>query len=416
MNQYFGYIRVSTPKQGMRGSSLQEQKSAIESYAGRHGLSVAAWFEERETAAELGRQIFSRMLKELDRGSAHGVIIHKIDRSARNLRDWANLGELIDRGLDIRFAHDDLDLTSRGGRLSADIQAVVAADFIRNLRDEVRKGFYGRLKQGVYPMRAPVGYRDMGAGRPKEPDPVQAPLVREAFELYASGEFAFDTLREAMHRRGLRNRDGGAVSKNGLTTILNSPFYIGLIHLLKTKETFQGAHQPIIPTALYDRVQAVLRGKRIGQPWKHDFLFRRLIVCTQCGRHLVGERQKGRYVYYRCHRPECGATCIAETAIDAELRRQLESLRFDSRELRDLRDMIENIRAFRCGSDAATKGFPALRTRLSTIYSTRVPSRPANRHCCARSAISSTGWNRQAQHRRWRTVCRNTSNSQIWLT
>ena len=156
MKRYIAYIRVSTPKQGERGSSLQEQKAAIDAYARRHGLDIAEWFEERETAAKQGRPVFLQMLKALERGRADGVITHKIDRSARNLRDWATLGELLDRGIELHFAHESIDLSSRGGRLSADIQAVVAADFIRNLRDEVRKGFYGRIKQGFYPLPAPL--------------------------------------------------------------------------------------------------------------------------------------------------------------------------------------------------------------------------------------------------------------------
>jgi len=57
------------------------------------------------------------------------------------LRDWADLGELIDAGVEVHFATESLDLHTRGGRLSADIQAVVAADYIRNLREETRKGF-----------------------------------------------------------------------------------------------------------------------------------------------------------------------------------------------------------------------------------------------------------------------------------
>ena len=50
----------------------------------------------------------------------HGVIIHKIDRSAGNLRDRADLGELIDAGIEVHFANESPDLNSRGGRLSAD--------------------------------------------------------------------------------------------------------------------------------------------------------------------------------------------------------------------------------------------------------------------------------------------------------
>src|ERR1700685_4627630 len=183
---YFGYIRVSTAKQGERGVSLQEQQSAIGQYAQRYGLNIAQWFEGRESAAKRGRPVFTQLMRALRKGTARGVIIHKIDRGARNLKDWADLGELIDRGVEVKFVHESLDMHSRGGRLAADIQAVVAADYVRNLRDEVLKGFYGRLKQGVYPLPAPTGYLDRGAGRPKDIDPIMGPLVRYAFERYSA--------------------------------------------------------------------------------------------------------------------------------------------------------------------------------------------------------------------------------------
>src|SRR3569832_103028 len=172
MKEFYGYIRVSTVKQGEKGVSLPEQKDAISRFAERNGLRISQWFEERVTAAKRGRPVFNEMLRLLKAHKAAGVVIHKIDRSARNLRDWADLIELSDRGIEIQVATENLDLRSRGGRLSADIQAVVAADFIRNLREETRKGFYGRLKQGLYPLAAPVGYLDRGRGKPKEPDPM----------------------------------------------------------------------------------------------------------------------------------------------------------------------------------------------------------------------------------------------------
>src|SRR5439155_659458 len=184
---------------------------AIARYAERHVRQIASWFEERETAAKRGRAVFNHVLKLLREDKADGVIIHKIDRSARNLKDWADLGELIDRGVEVHFANESLDLHSRGGRLSADIQAVVAADYIRNLREETRKGFYGRLKQGFYPLPAPLGYVDRGKGKCKDPDPVRAPLVRKAFELYSTGRFNLYTLLDELHRLGLRNKGGSKV-------------------------------------------------------------------------------------------------------------------------------------------------------------------------------------------------------------
>src|SRR6266705_452979 len=153
---YFSYIRVSTVRQGQTGTSLTEQREAIQRYAQRWSLEIVREFEEKETAAKSGRPVFLQMLSALKQRKADGVIIHKIDRSARNLRDWAELGDAIDRGIEVHFANENLDLESRGGRLSADIQAVVAADYIRNLREESRKGFYGRIKQGFYPLPAVI--------------------------------------------------------------------------------------------------------------------------------------------------------------------------------------------------------------------------------------------------------------------
>lgn len=343
MRQYFAYIRVSTVKQGERGSSLQEQRSAIEAYAQRNGLAIANWFEERETAAKQGRREFTRMLADLKSGRAHGVIIHKIDRSARNLRDWANLGDLIDQGIDVQFAHDSVDLRSRGGRLSADIQAVVAADYIRNLREEVKKGFYGRLKQGLYPLPAPLGYLDRGKGEKKVIDETRAALVRQAFQLYASQRFSLRALLTEITLMGLRRRNGGKLTLTGISTILNNPFYIGIIRLKRSGETFQGAHMPLITKALFDRVQAILRGKTNPKTQKHEFLFSRIIRCQSCGYHLIGERQKRKYVYYRCHSKTCEGVSVREDALEALVRRCLAPLRFDDVDLGDFGDLVKDL-------------------------------------------------------------------------
>src|SRR6267143_7092955 len=107
---FFAYTRVSTQKQGVEGVSLEAQQRAIREYAARHALDISRWFEERETAAKRGRPIFAEMLKGLRGGKAHGIIMHKIDRSTRNLKDWADLGELIDAGLDVHFATENYDL------------------------------------------------------------------------------------------------------------------------------------------------------------------------------------------------------------------------------------------------------------------------------------------------------------------
>jgi len=320
MQKVYGYVRVSTIKQGTKGVSLQEQRTAIQQYAEKNNLKIAEWFEEKETAAKRGRSLFTQMLKQLRQGKAFGVVIHKIDRSARNLKDWADLGELIDAGVNVYFAHEGLDLHARGGRLSADIQAVIAADYVRNLKEEIRKGFYGRLKQGIYPLNAPLGYLDMGGGKVKKPDPVTAPLIKQAFNLYATNTYTLETLLSKLTSLGLRNKKGRKLSLTGISTILNNPFYMGLIRIRKTNEIFQGKHEPIISKSLFDKVQVIITGKTNTRIQKHDLLFRRMLTCIHCRYSLIGEVQKG-ITYYRCHTKGCLTKCLRGDYIHDEVKK-----------------------------------------------------------------------------------------------
>jgi site-specific DNA recombinase len=338
--KYFSYVRVSTQRQGQNGTSLIEQLSAIESYARRYNLNISKQYEERETAAKTGRPVFLDMLNALKQNKASGIIIHKIDRSARNLKDWAELGTLIDLGLEVHFANESLDLNSRGGRLSADIQAVVASDYIRNLREETKKGIYGRLKQGLYPFPARVGYIDNGAGNAKAVDPIQAPLVKKAFELYATGNIGLNALTEKMYELGLRNKNSKKISRNGLVCILKNPFNYGIIRIETTSELFAGKHKPIISKRLFDDVQDVFLGKTHKKQIKHFYVFRKHISCVPCENVLIPERQKGN-IYYRCQTKNCPQKTIREELIEDELLQTFQKLKFSQTETKLINEILE---------------------------------------------------------------------------
>jgi site-specific DNA recombinase len=370
MGKVFAYTRVSTVKQGEKGVSLQEQKDAILRYASKQSLEISRWFEEQETASKRGRSEFTQMLQLLRLRVAEGVIIHKIDRSARNLEDWNDVGKLVDAGVDIHFATEALDLKTVAGRLSADIQAVVAAHYSRNLREEAKKGIYGRLKQGFYPLRAPIGYLDQGAAKVKVPDPVMAPLVREIFELYGKGEFSLPQLVNHMHERGLQNRFGGPVTLHGLSTILKNPFYVGVMRIKKTSQDFAGNHLPLISRELFERVQLLMRGKAVDRKVRHTFLFSRLVRCASCHYSLIGERRKG-HTYYRCHNrplktpPVCPKTTIREEQLETTVLSTLEALTLSDAELRDSRNWIEEHR--RHATEERESQLNAAKLRLESL-------------------------------------------------
>ena len=341
MKEVFGYIRVSTARQGEHGVSLAEQKDAIERYAAHNNLSIIEWFEERETAAKRGRAVFTQMITKLLNGHSAGVVIHKIDRSARNLRDWADLVDLADQGVEIHFANESVDLQVRGGRLSADIQAVVAADYVRNLREESMKGMRGRLKQGLYPWGAPLGYIDKGGGKVKEIDPVKGPVIQEIFNKYASGMYSHKSLLTYANKVGLTNKRERKLSRNGIATILHNPFYTGVIYVKSMDEIFLGKHEPLISQDVFNRVQDVLAGKSVSGNTHHKYRFRRLFNCIGCNRSLIGERQKGR-VYYRCH--QCPGVCVREDTISETVDTVLKPFKLCEHEEREVEKVIQHLR------------------------------------------------------------------------
>lgn len=340
MKTVYGYIRVSTTKQG-ESASLPEQKAAIIDYAKKNHLEIINWFEEKKTAAKTGRPLFTEMMKNLIDGKAKGVIMHKIDRSARNLHDWAAVGDLTDNGIEVHFAHESLDMTERGGRLSADIQAVMASDYVRNLRQETLKGLYGRLKQGIYPFGAPIGYLNTGKGNPKSIDPIQGKLIKQVFEHYATERYGVRELAEIMRERGLRNHKGGLIYKNGINNILKNTFYIGLMEV--KGKSFKGKHKSIIDTRLFKKVQLILSRKYNRKNQVHFHLFRYLIKCKNCQCLLYGEKQKGK-TYYRCQTKDCKTKTKREDHIERFLLYGLKCLEISKKELLMFKESLEVLR------------------------------------------------------------------------
>lgn len=181
MTTCYGYTRVSTVKQG-EGVSLEAQKDEIIRYAEKHGLSISRWFEEKETAAKAGRPIFDGILRDLRTGKADGLIVHKIDRSARNFRDWAQIGELADQGVAIHFATESLDFQSQGGRLASQYFGQIEGDVLDSILGNVGTVIAFRTS----PMDAPGLARHFDGVEPRDLNAM--PNYRMMVRLMVDGE------------------------------------------------------------------------------------------------------------------------------------------------------------------------------------------------------------------------------------
>ena len=107
-----------------------------------------------------------------------------------------------------------------------DTHVAVAKHYVENLKEEVKKGMREKAEEGIYPGRAPLGYRNNRVTRSIDLDPERAPIVKRIFELYASGEYSLITLRKAAP-----NEFGLRLSRSYYETVLKNRFYLGLLYL-----------------------------------------------------------------------------------------------------------------------------------------------------------------------------------------
>jgi site-specific DNA recombinase len=130
------------------------------------------------------------------------------------------------------------------------------------------------------------------------PDPVKAPLIRKAFQLYAAGNYPFHEVRRRINELGFTSNNDRTLSTSNYQWMLKNPFYYGLMEF--NGEVHEGKYQPIISKRLFDEVQAVMmRKSKAKTPDLKPYTYRGLFRCGECGCFITTETQKG-HNYLRC--------------------------------------------------------------------------------------------------------------------
>jgi len=328
------YARVSTDKQAQKDLSIPAQIAAMKEYAKRNGWKVVGHFiDEGESAKTADRPQLKKLIQYCkENKDVDMVIVHKIDRLARNLIDYATIKAILKqksiRLVSVSEPFDDNPI----GHLLENIIASISEWYSANLGEEIKKANLAKLKRGEWPHKPPLGYKSVKGenGRVKHiPDPKLAPLVRQAFELFSTGNYSLKTLSEEMHLRGLKTRYGRIYSPESMKKLLTRRFYIGRLEW-QGKE-YKGKHKPIVPEELFYRVQEVLKKRSIdtGEKGKLEFLLRGIAYCRACGQKLTGEIHP-RGTYYRClpnlHKEKCNQPYVPVKLLDSQLEALYERL------------------------------------------------------------------------------------------
>ena len=352
------YLRVSTLDQATKGNtnrdgfSIPAQREACRRKAKDLGATVIKEYTDRgESARSAARPELQRLLSDLcDKKGIKYVIVHKIDRLARNLHDDVTIGLAIQKGgAQLVSVTENIDETP-SGRLLHGIMATIAEFYSRNLAAEALKGATEKAKQGGTPFQAPIGYANVTERINRREihtvslDQVRAPLVRWAFERYATGDYGQRRLCRELAQRGLRSRirvrsTVAPLSLGGLNKMLTNRYYLGYVRYCGVE--YKGTHQPLVTPAVFAAVQAVRADHSIREDkHRHHFHYlSRLLLCGRCQRHLCYSVSKHKYGYYFCMNrkdSKCDQAYIPVGDIEKAIINLLKSLRFSDQDRQKL--------------------------------------------------------------------------------
>ena len=231
------------------------------------------------------RPVFRQLLEDSSKGEIDVVVVHTLDRWARNqrvlLESMATLGN---NNVALASITENVDYSTPQGKLFPQMLGGFAEYFSDSLATQVSKGLSQRAISGKHTGGLPFGYEscwDNQSGErkrrcnPEHPGevhlvPSEAEAVGELFDRYATGTTTLSQLAYWLNDNGFRTKNtkklpdgnGNLVSGPRLFTtasvrgILHNVFYTGLVR--HKDETFQGAHESIIATEIFETVETAL--------------------------------------------------------------------------------------------------------------------------------------------------------------
>ncbi|XVS65976.1 recombinase family protein [Actinosynnema sp. CA-299493] len=331
----FSYLRVSTKEQARRGGnaegySIPAQRAATMVKADQLGATIVQeYVDAGDSARSADRDDLQRMLRDIKTIKPDYVIIHKIDRLARNREDDIAINVLLKRhDVQLVSCMENIDDTP-SGKLLYGLLAEIAQFYSGNLGQEVMKGLLAKAEEGGTPYRAPLGYlnyRELKHGVERawvELDADRYEVVRWCFEQYATGEWTVADLTLAAQDKGLTSRPtatkpAAPIALSTMHHMLQNPYYMGIVPYRGIH--YEGSHTPLVEPEVWLAVQDILASRTNGgeKDRKHPHYLRGSIYCSACGGRLVFSQNKGNggiYEYYFCVKKKTKANNCTRRAV-----------------------------------------------------------------------------------------------------
>ena len=191
------------------GISLEAQTEKIQAMAVVQGLELQELIiDAGESAKTLDRPGMERLLQLVDAGAVESVIVAKLDRLTRSVKDLAQLLEQFNRrGVSLVSVAESLDTGSASGRLVLNIMTAVSQWEREAIGERTRDALSHKKAKGERVGTIPLGYRLAPDGVHLDPEPNEQAMLDKIRRRRASG-CSLRQIADEMNRQGLRTRCG----------------------------------------------------------------------------------------------------------------------------------------------------------------------------------------------------------------
>jgi DNA invertase Pin-like site-specific DNA recombinase len=301
------YTRKSADERDVKDfSTLDNQRSYCSAFIASQGGQGWAEIPERYddggwSGGNLKRPALTQLRADVAAGKVDTVIVYKIDRLSRSLRDFANLiAEFEDSGATFVSVTQSFDTGTAMGRLTLNV-LLSFAQFERELTGErLRDWFAGARERGLWTQKRPYGYTKEAGTNVLTPDPTEAKTIVWIFRRYITLKSA-ERVADELFRRGVTNTKGRPWTGCMVRHTISHPIYLG--KMVHRRQAMPGRHEAIVPERLWRRANEILDGSRKGKPGKGDMPIALLhgLLYDRAGQKIIHTwvRSKGRlYRYY----------------------------------------------------------------------------------------------------------------------
>ena len=305
------YARVSS-ESDEQINSLGNQISYYEDLIGKNTAwtYVSGYIDEGLSGISTKkRENFNRMIEEATEDKFDLIITKEISRFARNTLDSIRFTrELLSSGVGVFFQNDNINTLDEDSELRLSIMSSIAQDELRKLSSRIKFGHQQAIKNSVVLGNNRIfGYRKDSKKLVIDED--EATMVRELFELYATGEYSMKQIETLLWQRGYRNHNGNKIAHTTISGMISNPkykgYYVGnkvkVVDMFTKKQKFLPPEEwvmfkdetgeivpAIVSEALWEQANAVLKKRSEDVKGRqgicnHANLLTGKLYCTHCG-------------------------------------------------------------------------------------------------------------------------------------